>query len=87
MTFVEPFIISQNFTTPGDSLNSFDAIIVILSLIEIGIGVEGGGVSALRTFRLLRIFKLARSWKSLQAVLKLNTRLSKAKSPALQRKP
>ena len=37
-----------------------------MSLVEIGVGAEGGGVSALRTFRLLRIFKLARSWKSLQ---------------------
>lgn len=55
-----------------DKFNLFDATIVIISLIEsiiswadVGSGVStGGALSAFRGVRLLRVFKLARSWKS-----------------------
>lgn len=50
-----------------DNFNLFDALIVGVSLIDILLSylkVQSiGAVSALRTFRLLRIFKLAQSWK------------------------
>lgn len=42
-----------------DNFNIFDALIVIMSLLEIGLG-SGGGFSALRAFRLFRVFKLFR---------------------------
>ena len=46
-----------------DSFNTFDGIIVIVSLVEILLvklaGIEaGGGVSALRALRLLRVLKV-----------------------------
>ena len=53
-----------------DKFIQFDCLIVILSLLELvlvnvtDVLAASGGVSALRGFRLLRIFKLARSWKS-----------------------
>ena len=57
----------------SDNFNIFDFVIVTLSLVEFGIessGGEGaGGVSALRAFRLMRVFKLARNWTSLQLLL------------------
>lgn len=52
-----------------DKFNIFDCIIVITSFIEIGVSppeflsgvvTHAGGATALRTFRLFRIFKLAR---------------------------
>jgi hypothetical protein len=50
-----------------DSFNLFDAIIVLISLVETALvsifSSEGGGLSALRGIRLLRVFKLARVWK------------------------
>jgi len=56
-----------------DSFNLFDAVVVILSLVEVTMelsGVEGGGAfSALRAVRLLRVFKLARSWKTFRDLL------------------
>jgi len=58
-----------------DSFNLFDAVVVILSLVEvvmetIGTGDSAGGAfSALRAVRLLRVFKLARSWKSFRDLL------------------
>ena len=58
-----------------DSFNLFDAIVVALSLIElvlVNAGVEelaGGAFSAIRSVRLLRVFKLARSWKDLYDLL------------------
>ena len=53
-----------------DGFNCFDFVVVILSLIELGAQVitlskEGGMFSILRGFRLLRIFKLVKSWTSL----------------------
>ncbi|KRX08462.1 hypothetical protein PPERSA_12943 [Pseudocohnilembus persalinus] len=61
-----------------DSFNIFDGTIVMLSLIEIVLSqseatdVSGGGfaaISAFRSLRLFRIFKLARSWVSLRQLL------------------
>lgn len=48
-----------------DAFNVFDGIVVIISLIELA-GAGAGGVSVLRTFRLMRIFKLIRFLPTLQ---------------------
>lgn len=59
----------------ADSFNLFDCSVVMISLIEniidwIGIDFGGGGaISALRAIRLLRVFKLARSWTSFRVLL------------------
>lgn len=61
-----------------DRFNLFDASIVLLSLLEfvmgkvnLGGGIStGGAITAFRGVRLLRIFKLARSWTSFQLILK-----------------
>ncbi|CAM9347519.1 unnamed protein product, partial [Phaeothamnion confervicola] len=57
-----------------NAFNVFDGVIVLSSLIDLIMTYVspggGGGVSALRTFRLLRVFKLARRWRSLQTVLR-----------------
>ncbi|XP_075685505.1 sodium channel protein type 2 subunit alpha-like [Rhinoderma darwinii] len=50
--------------------NIFDAFIVGLSLMEIGVS-KGGGFSVLRSFRLLRVFKLAKSWPTLNMLIKI----------------
>jgi hypothetical protein len=58
-----------------DSYNLFDAVLVVVSLAEYALsvagleGLTGGALSALRGVRLLRVFKLARSWKSFRAIL------------------
>ncbi|XP_019335958.1 sodium channel protein type 1 subunit alpha isoform X2 [Alligator mississippiensis] len=50
--------------------NIFDGFIVTLSLIELGLAnVEG--LSVLRSFRLLRVFKLAKSWPTLNMLIKI----------------
>merc|ERR1712023_414053 len=49
----------------SDSFNVFDAIIVIVSLVEFFLS-GSGGLSVLRTFRLVRAFKLIRFIESLQ---------------------
>uniref|UniRef100_A0A671T1V8 Sodium channel protein n=1 Tax=Sinocyclocheilus anshuiensis TaxID=1608454 RepID=A0A671T1V8_9TELE len=50
--------------------NIFDGIIVSLSLMELGLSnVEG--LSVLRSFRLLRVFKLAKSWPTLNTLIKI----------------
>ncbi|KAF6116028.1 sodium voltage-gated channel alpha subunit 3 [Phyllostomus discolor] len=50
--------------------NIFDGIIVSLSLMELGLSkVEG--LSVLRSFRLLRVFKLAKSWPTLNMLIKI----------------
>ena len=61
-----------------DGFNLFDATIVILSMIELGMeelnldGLSAGGaLSAFRGVRLLRVFKLARSWTSFRNLLKV----------------
>ena len=60
-----------------DSFNIFDAILVIVSLVDFAMlqmaddesGGSGGALSAFRGVRLLRVFKLARSWKSFRELL------------------
>jgi len=66
-----------------DPMNLFDAFIVIMSLVELVVAppafltggntgpaaVDLGGISALRGFRLFRVFKLAREWKSMRILL------------------
>eukprot|EP00793_Prasinoderma_coloniale_P003769 PRCOL_00003146-RA len=57
-----------------DPMNVFDGVIVVLSIVEIVVtlasGSGGGGMfSVLRAFRLLRVFKLARSWKELNSII------------------
>lgn len=55
--------------------NLFDGAIVIISIIEAVIVytapdlLQGGGTSALRAFRLLRVLKLAKSWRRLNKIL------------------
>ncbi|XP_048094743.1 sodium channel, voltage-gated, type I-like, alpha isoform X1 [Alosa alosa] len=53
-----------------ESWNIFDSVIVILSLIELGLA-KLSGMSVLRSFRLLRIFKLAKSWPTLNMLIKI----------------
>ncbi|XP_078519330.1 sodium channel protein type 5 subunit alpha-like isoform X1 [Lissotriton helveticus] len=50
--------------------NIFDSIIVILSLMELGLA-SMGNLSVLRSFRLLRVFKLAKSWPTLNTLIKI----------------
>ena len=58
-----------------DRFNIFDCIIVIFSVIENVLGwtgtdsATGGAISAFRGVRLLRVFKLARSWTSFRELL------------------
>ena len=61
-----------------DSYNVFDCLIVTLSIIDVslsysmpadGINTGRGAISAFRAFRLLRIFKLAKSWTRLKLLL------------------
>lgn len=60
-----------------DSMNTFDCVIVIISLVEqvldmSNMSVSNGSftaVSAFRTLRIFRIFKLARSWTSFREIL------------------
>lgn len=56
-----------------DGFNIFDAIVVVLSFVEIILeavtGGGAGGLSVFRSFRLIRVFKLARSWKDLRELL------------------
>ena len=51
-----------------DNMNIFDGTIVLFSIVELIAG-GGGALSVLRAFRMLRILKLARSWKQLQIIL------------------
>mmetsp|Transcript_3541 Transcript_3541/g.12709 ORF Transcript_3541/g.12709 Transcript_3541/m.12709 type:complete len:1714 (-) Transcript_3541:989-6130(-) len=57
----------------ADQMNIFDGMVVIFSFVEIGMneasGQKGGSLSVLRSFRLLRVFKLARSWKQLNQII------------------
>ena len=60
-----------------DKFNLFDCFIVLISTVEIVLSEaelergfsSSGAISAFRAIRLLRIFKLARSWKSFQEIL------------------
>lgn len=58
----------------SDGFNVFDGVIVIIGLIELFGNLMGGnvnsqGITVLRTFRLLRIFKIVKSWKTLKVLL------------------
>ena len=53
-----------------DPFNAFDCIVVLASIIDLFItnllqNESGGAITAFRAFRLLRVFKLAKSWKKL----------------------
>ena len=54
-----------------DSFNTFDCFIVLVSCVDIGLtysnlsSTSSGAITALRAFRLLRVFKLAKTWKKL----------------------
>jgi hypothetical protein len=50
-----------------DSFNCFDFVIVVVSFIELSFNLKG--MTALRCFRLMRLFKMARSWGSLRAII------------------
>ena len=58
-----------------DRFNIFDAIIVIISLIDFSLmmslddEIDNGIASSLRSLRLLRVVKLARRWKAFQEIL------------------
>lgn len=66
----------------GDRFNAFDGFIVTVSILELVLSPpafivsrtspaeSGGAVSALRTFRLFRVFSIARSWVSLRMLLR-----------------
>ncbi|TKS67257.1 Sodium channel protein type 4 subunit alpha [Collichthys lucidus] len=52
--------------------NIFDSIIVTLSLMELCLaGILDTSMSVLRSFRLLRVFKLAKSWPTLNTLIKI----------------
>jgi voltage-gated sodium channel type II alpha len=50
--------------------NIFDFVIVALSLLELGLA-SVSGLSVLRSFRLLRVFKLAKSWPTLNLLISI----------------
>jgi hypothetical protein len=52
-----------------DGFNLFDAFIVIMSYVELGMPGNNSSLSVLRAFRLLRIFKIIKSWDSLRILL------------------
>ena len=51
-----------------DNFNIFDALVVFMSIVELAMA-NSGSLSALRSFRILRVLKLVRSWKKLQNFL------------------
>ncbi|CAF2124314.1 unnamed protein product, partial [Rotaria magnacalcarata] len=53
-----------------DGWNVFDLFIVTLSLVELGLA-NIKGLSVLRSFRLLRVFKLAKSWQTLNRLMSI----------------
>lgn len=56
----------------SDPFNTFDAVVVLLSVLEIVLGFVGGGfvnLSVLRALRLARVFKLARSFHGLRRII------------------
>jgi hypothetical protein len=54
----------------ADNFNIFDGVIVIVSIVELlHQGGESSGLSVLRAFRLLRIFKIIKSWTELRVLL------------------
>uniref|UniRef100_A0A8C8MI10 Sodium channel protein n=1 Tax=Oncorhynchus tshawytscha TaxID=74940 RepID=A0A8C8MI10_ONCTS len=61
---LDPYIYFQ------EGWNIFDGVIVSLSLMELGLA-NVSGMSVLRSFRLLRVFKLAKSWPTLNKLIKI----------------
>uniref|UniRef100_A0A3Q3KBS1 Sodium channel protein n=1 Tax=Monopterus albus TaxID=43700 RepID=A0A3Q3KBS1_MONAL len=53
-----------------EAWNCFDSVIVTLSLVELALA-DVEGLSVLRSFRLLRVFKLAKSWPTLNMLIKI----------------
>uniref|UniRef100_A0A8C8SP78 Sodium channel protein n=1 Tax=Pelusios castaneus TaxID=367368 RepID=A0A8C8SP78_9SAUR len=57
--------------------NIFDSLIVTLSLIDLSLPIKSkrkkrhGSLLVLRSFKLLRVFKLAKSWTTLNALIKI----------------
>ncbi|KAJ8255828.1 hypothetical protein COCON_G00196920 [Conger conger] len=51
--------------------NIFDGVIVGLSLMELCMSEKESSLSVLRSFRLLRVFKLAKSWPTLNMLIKI----------------
>lgn len=70
--FLEMLIKLLGFGVKGyfqDNFNTFDCIIVVMSLLDLTLtyspatsGFSSSAIQAMRAFRLLRIFKLAKSW-------------------------
>ncbi|BHF68878.1 hypothetical protein SprV_0301191900 [Sparganum proliferum] len=56
----------------SDSWNRFDFVVVLFSLIEIPL--TNIGLSILRAFRLLRVFKLAKSWQTMKLLFSIIAR-------------
>lgn len=54
-----------------DVFNLFDATVVLLSYVEMVFPGGGGAFTVLRSFRLFRVFKLARKWKAMHRLLAL----------------
>ena len=67
----------------ADRFNIFDGVVVIISIIELAVADGGGNLTVLRSFRLLRILKLARSWPQLRKIIAtiLDTIPSMSSSP------
>jgi Ion transport protein len=57
----------------ADPMNACDGAVVISSLVEIVVFLQGGGrgtLSVFRAFRLMRVFKLARRWRELNKIVR-----------------
>jgi predicted YcjX-like family ATPase len=51
-----------------DGFNDFDAIIVVVGMLEF-VNAGSKALTVLRAFRLLRIFKIVKSWSTLKKLL------------------
>eukprot|EP00347_Sterkiella_histriomuscorum_P011811 403371009 len=65
-----------------DPFNIFDCVVVVSSMVDFLVSqtvntTSNGAITALRAFRLIRIFKLAKSWKKFQNLLKTMIRTLK----------
>jgi hypothetical protein len=60
----------------SDNFNIFDAVVTLVGVAEMAVELAPnvnitGAMSVFRAFRLLRIFRLARAWKSLNRIIKV----------------
>ena len=60
----------------SDNFNIFDAIVTCLGVVDMALTIapnvnSPGALTVFRAFRLLRVFRLARSWKSMNRILKV----------------